>query len=409
MNKYFSIGDKVYDLTEKYPIIIDFLVSKGLDNIKNEIMRKTIGKTISLETALKVKGFDVNEVERQIVSLIEDSSFDLSSGLAETFKKNDGDLKISGILPCPIRVQLLESLDKWLNENDIKADYELQAASMGLDWLREKMLGSSAKELSDIYLSAGFSLFFDNEVMGEHLKNNVFSNVISVSRFNKCFDNKEIDLKDPKNQYTIIGVVPAIFMVNTALLGDRQFPKSWADLLKPEFENTIALPMSDLDLFNAVLLGIYKEYGEEGVKKLGKGLLKSMHPAQMIKEGGKRKVSQAPIITVMPYFFTWMAKEGSDLKPVWPDDGAIISPIFLITKAGAGEKTKALANYLFSKEMGNVMSANGKFPSTHPQVDNLLSDEQRFLWMGWDFIYNNDIGKLLKQTEQMFYSGIEER
>ena len=41
-------------------------------------------------------------------------------------------------------------------------------------------------------------------------------------------------------------------------------------------------------------------------------------------------------------------------------------------------------------------------PSTHPAVDNGLSEEQKFMWVGWDFINSNDIGGLIKKCEQLF-------
>ncbi len=407
MNQYFSLSDKVYDVTEHYPELIDLLAANGFENLQNEMMRKTVGKTISIETALKSKHYDVQVFEQKMVEVIEQKNPELSTGLADTHKEHpDGELKLAGVLPCPIRVQLLENLEHWLNSQETKVSYELQAASMGLDWLREQMSESTdAAGLADVYLSAGFSLFFDRSVMEQHLNNGVFADLTGAKRLNTCFDNDSIDLKDPRRQYTIIGVVPAIFMVNTELLADRPFPESWADLLKPEFEDTVALPMRDLDLFNAVLLGFYKEYGEEGVRQLGKSLLLSMHPAQMIKSGAKKQQKKAPVVTVMPYFFTLMAKDNGPMRPVWPKDGAIISPIFLMTKAGSQETSQPLVDYLFSREMGGVLSASGKFPSTHPEVDNGLSKEQTFLWPGWDFIYNHDIGALLKETEDIFFDG----
>lgn len=403
MNKYFSISDKVYDVTERYPELIDLFAANGFENLKNEAMRKTVGKTISVETALKSKHIDLQIFEQKMVDAIEQNNPELSTGLADTRKENpEGELKIAGVLPCPIRVQLLEKLDNWLSNQDTKVSYQLQAASMGLDWIREQMTGDAAA-LADVYLSAGFSLFFDRSVMGKHLENGVFADLTGAERFNSCFDNDAIDLKDPKGQYTIIGVVPAVFMVNTELLGDIPFPESWADLLKPEFEDTVALPMQDLDLFNAVLLSIYNEYGNDGLRKLGRSLLLSMHPAQMVKTGAKKQQYKAPVVTVMPYFFTKMTRENSPMRPVWPKDGAIISPIFLITKAAAKEKSQPLVDFLFSREMGNILSASGKFPSTHPEIDNDLSEDQTFMWPGWDFINNNDIGKLLKETEAVFF------
>ncbi|NLL75815.1 MAG: ABC transporter substrate-binding protein [Clostridiales bacterium] len=406
MNSYFSLSDKVYDLTERYPELIDLLAANGFENLRNDTMRKTVGRTISIEAALKSKHFDAQAFEQKMIEAIEHKNPALSTGLADTWKEHpERELRLAGVLPCPIRVQLLENLDNWLSEHESKVSYELQAASMGLDWLREQMTESrNASGLADVYLSAGFSLFFDKDVMGQHIEDGIFTDVTGIEHLNTVFDNASIDLKDPKKQYTIIGVVPAIFMVNTELLGDRPLPESWADLLRPEFEDTVALPMQDLDLFNAVLLAIYKEYGEEGVAGLGKSLLTSMHPAQMIKSGAKRQQNTAPVVTVMPYFFTWMAKEGGPLRVVWPKDGAIISPIFLMTKAESREKSKPLVDFLFSKEMGNVLSANGKFPSTHPEIDNKLPPEATFLWPGWDFIYSHDIGTLLKETERIFFN-----
>ena len=78
-------------------------------------------------------------------------------------------------------------------------------------------------------------------------------------------------------------------------LGERDMPKTWADIMKPEFEKRVSLPVGDFDLFNGILLNIHKVYGDEGVKKLGRSLLESMHPSQMVKSE-RRSVSR-PIVT----------------------------------------------------------------------------------------------------------------
>ena len=107
---------------------------------------------------------------------------------------------------------------------------------------------------------------------------------------------------------------------------------------------------------------------------------------------------------IMPYFFAWMAKEGGPLKAVWPKEGAIISPIFLLTKASSEEASASLVKFLFSKEVSEALCADGKFPSTHPEIDNKLTPEQKFVWAGWDLIHSQDIGKLLKETEAEFFA-----
>ncbi|WMM24881.1 ABC transporter substrate-binding protein [Tissierella sp. MB52-C2] len=410
MNKYFDIKDKVYDITEKYPETIDIFVANGFEQLANEKMRKLMGKTISLEMACMTKKVNVELFTQKLVDAIEQNRVSVDSALSMSKGQNGGDIKIEGVLPCPVRVPLLEGFNAWMDENKdkfgFKVDYELKSANLGVDWIKEKIHSDKEDSLSDLFMSAGFDLFFDKELMGKFKSRGVFEDITGLEKLNKDFDNEEIDLKDPQKQYSIIAVVPAVFMVNTDELGDRQMPKSWKDLLKEEFEDSVSLPMKDFDLFNAILLNIYKNYGEEGVTKLGKTLLRSMHPAEMVKAHTKKTESKIPTVTIMPYFFTKMVRSQSPLKPVWPEDGAIISPVFLLTKKETKEQTKSFVDFFFSKEVGEILSTNGKFPSTNPEVDNDLSMEQKFMWLGWDYINNHDIGELIRKCEKIFHDAI---
>ena len=105
----------------------------------------------------------------------------------------------------------------------------------------------------------------------------------------------------------------------------------------------------------------------------------------------------------MPYFFSKTIKENSNLSVVWPKDGAVISPVFLMTKKKNYENSKPLIDFLFSKQVAEVLGADGKFPQTNPEYDNKLEESQNFLWAGWDFIRSNDIGEILTNTEKWFY------
>jgi ABC-type Fe3+ transport system substrate-binding protein len=204
----------------------------------------------------------------------------------------------------------------------------------------------------------------------------------------------------------MLGVVPAVFLVNKEELGERAMPKSWKDILYGDFENSVSLPIGDFDLFNAILLNIYKNYGEEGVRKLGKTLKKSMHPSEMVKSHAKR--TGKPIVTIMPFFFTRLAKGNSPMTPVWPEDGSIISPIFMLTKKDKKDKMQPVVDFLASKEVGEILSHNGKFPSVNPNVDNRIPSENKYMWLGWDYINNNDIGSLIKKCEDIFNESVKE-
>ena len=53
MNEFFSLNDTLYSIVEKYPETLGFFVTNGFEQLKNNKMLETMGKTITLEMALK--------------------------------------------------------------------------------------------------------------------------------------------------------------------------------------------------------------------------------------------------------------------------------------------------------------------------------------------------------------------
>ncbi len=371
-------NETIYNLTENHPEAIDILVSYGMDKLSNPIMRNTIGKTMTLKTVCEMKSIDLNEVINKITKAIS--------------KKDCEKVTVKGILPCPIRIPLIDKIDEFIERNELTVEYTLPAASMGLDWLTAET--NKKENLADIYLSAGFGLFFDKNQIGKFAREGVFKS--EDFEYNEEFKH----FKDPNNIYTILGVVPAVFMVNTELLDGRPMPMRWSDLLDDKYNGEIAVPMKDLDLFNALLLGLYTTYGKEAIVKLGQAVVKDMHPAEMVKNATANKT---PLISIAPYFFASMLKENDTMKAVWPCDGAIASPIFLISKMETYDKHKQFLDFLKSNEIGNILSSNGRFPSTVIGVNNNLSEDKKFIFSGFEFINNNDVAKLLNELENLFY------
>ena len=403
--RYIDKNMTILEICEKYPESIEFLESKGFKNLKSESMKNILGK-LSLKNALLTKKINVET----FIELLEEYIDQNRENVDITMKKNesvDEDISIMGLLPCPIRIPLLENFNNFLNENrDLKVKYELKAASAGLNWLKEDVIGANHPEkLADIFISAGFDLFFEDKLMGKFKKEHIFKDITGIEKYNKDFENNEISLKDPDGDYSMLGVVPAVFLVNRDMLGEREMPKTWADILKPEFKKSVSLPISDFDLFNSILININKNYGEEGVRNLGRALLENLHPSQMVKSDKLKE--KTPTVTIMPYFFTKMIKEDSPMIPVWPEDGAAISPIFMLTKKEKSKKLKKIVDYLAGEEVGKVFSHQGLFPTVNPNVDNRI-ENKKFMWCGWDYIHNNNIGEVLEKCKEVFFKASEE-
>ena len=395
MSKYFKINDRIETILNKYPETIDFFVNKGFENLKTEDGKKLLGK-LNLDIVLKTKSIGIEGFSDMLNDFIELSRNSADLTLNEKTKRTNG-VKVIGLLPCPVRVPLLEQFDAFVEKSEYDIEYDLKAASHGLEWLKGTVRNESDyNNLADIYLSAGFDLFFDENLMGKFKKANVFKDAVKYKDYNNEFEN----LRDPSGDYSILAVVPAVFLVNSKELNGREIPKTWADLLKPEFEKSVSLPVSDFDLFNAILLNIYKLYGDEGVKKLGKSLIQNLHPAQMVKSD--RMTVNRPTVTIMPYFFTRMTKEGGTMIPVWPEDGAIISPVFMLTKREKVDKMHDLIDFFSSKAVGEILSHKGFFPSVNPEVVNGTPEGKKYLWIGWDYIYNNNLQEQMDHCEELF-------
>ncbi len=402
MAKYFKETDKIGDIIKNYPETLEFFIGKGFDQLSNESALKLIGK-LSLNMALKSKGINLDGFCQLLEEYIDLSRDSADITMNKRNKQKEG-INILGLLPCPVANPILEKLKEFEEGSELKLNYDLKAAAHGLDWLKDDVKKETNPDnLADIFISAGFDLFFDEELMGKFRKESVFKDGTKFLAYNKDFQNDYIDLKDPTGAYSMLAVVPAVFLINKKELGDREAPKTWADLLKPEFEKSVSLPVSDFDLFNAILLNINKKYGEEGVRKLGKSLIQSMHPAQMIKSD--RLKSNKPAVTIMPYFFSRMAKEGGAMTAQWPEDGSIISPIFMLTKEKKLNEMEGLIDFLASKQLGEILSHQGLFPSISPQVDNGIDEDKKYMWLGWDYIMENNLQDLIHRCEEIFEEG----
>jgi len=392
-----DVNKNLYKITEKYPEVISVLVNKGFSQLGDPEKRKLFGKQISLKQAAQLKNLNLEK----LVELMENEIYKRDS--RDTSQK----IKVSASLPCPVKIPLTEEIEKTESELNYTLELDLKSASQGLEWLKNGFADiEDADGLSDLFISAGFDLFFDKDLMDRFRRRDVFKDETGIDELNKDFAEKGIDLLDPEGDYSVLSIVPAVFLVNKEELKGREIPRSWEEIMSEKFAGSVSLPVSDFDLFNAILLNIYKKYGIEGVQKLGRSMQKAQHPSQMVKEGG-RKAADQPAVTIMPYFFTRMAKRFPHMEFIWPEDGAVISPIFMLTKKDKADIMRPIIDLMASEKIGRIFSEQGLFPSVLPEIDNNLPEDAEFMWPGWDFLREQNPGQLLKELEEEFHKSVE--
>ena len=399
----------LFDITEKFPETIDVFVANGYEHVGDENKRTTNGKMVTLSQAVQMKGKDLTAfttlLENAVVANARTEDVTLATVDEESqIFPTEGDIKVAGLLPCPVRIPLLEAFDllskKITAETGKTVGVRLAAASVGADALEAGMRSiTDESSLPDVFLSAGFEAFFDTKNMARFKNKGVFVDR-SWETHNELM--APYGLKDPDGHYALLAVVPAVFLVDkTQLEEGEEVPRTWKEILGPRFKNKISMPVGDFDLFNGILLTIWKEFGDEGVEAIGRNLLEGMHPSQaagrFAPKGGK-----GPMVSVIPYFFSKMAQFNPNAEIVWPEDGAVVSPIFMLLKDSAPEEAGRIADFFASKQVGEILSHRGLFPSCHPEVVNQVPEKAPLMWLGWDFIKANDLGELIPRVNDIF-------
>jgi ABC-type Fe3+ transport system substrate-binding protein len=399
----------LFDITEKFPETIDVFVANGYEHVGDEKKRTSNGKMVTLGQAVQMKGKDLGAFTSLLKNAVKENRDKGDVTLAMVADESqifptEGDIRVAGLLPCPVRIPMLEAFDdlsrRITAETGKTIGVRLAAASVGADALDAGMQSiSDESDLPDIFLSAGFEAFFDRRNIARFKDQDVFVDR-SWATHNDMME--PYGLRDPDGHYALLAVVPAVFLVDkTQLEEGEEVPRTWKEILGPRFKNKVAMPVGDFDLFNGLLLTIWKEFGDEGVEAIGRNLLEGMHPSQaagrFAPKGGK-----GPMVSVIPFFFSKMAQFNPNAEIVWPEDGAVVSPIFMLLKNSAPEEAGRIADFFASKEVGEILSHRGLFPSCHPEVVNHVPDSAPLMWLGWDFIKQNDLGELIPRVNDIF-------
>ena len=260
----------------------------------------------------------------------------------------------------------------------------------------------SPDELPAIIASIGFGDFWKKEFVDRFVRSGVFESVLP-SRVNPLFE--QAGMIDPRGCYTIYGVTPYIFLVDTRRLGSLPVPRTWEDLLDPKYANEIVMCGDGDDMADAVVLNVYKEQGRDGLKRLAGNVKSIMHSSQMAKIAGSDEPDGAAVFLI-PSFFAELAKKADHVRTVWPEDGAAASPLYFLAKKSEKERLRDLLSF-FTRGFSTIESAAWFLPlgstdmSAHPA-------NARIKWIGWNFIEENDVNGLRDELNLAFRAAQKE-
>lgn len=379
-------------IAEQYPEALERLAESGFPALREKHNLHRIGASITLAMAANMKGLDPEALTEELNRALTPSG--------STPRRRPEDLWIAGMLPCPVRLPLSESINEVAGEisrsRAVAVESEFQAAYAGTDWIaRHVRPRMEIDAFPDLLLAAGYRLFFTDPTILGFRADGAFKSYADWQQPN--LTTREACLTDPDGAYTVIGTVPAIILANPEVLGERRVPKSWEEILSPTYEGMLSVPMGDFDLFDGLVLTLHSRYGIEGIEALRRNLFRAMHPSQAVASEG---TSTQPGLAVVPYFFASTLKKESNYIPLWPEEGAFAAPLFMLTRSDRPEIAE-LARYVAGEEIGRILWGMGRFPSTHPMVEPDLPGP--LLWPGWEYLMREDLLGILETAERTLF------
>ncbi|MGE4537281.1 MAG: ABC transporter substrate-binding protein [Desulfovibrio sp.] len=209
----------------------------------------------------------------------------------------------------------------------------------------------------------------------------------------------EAKLADPRGICRIYGVNPLVIVAVRSRLGDLPMPRSFDDLLDPAYVGRIGLcgpPETAGD--STLLLNIRLKHGPDALAALGRAMICDTHPSQIFRPAPG---ANPPPIGVMPYFFANAAPRQDDVEIIWPDDGGLVSPLFVMVKQTAAKTLAPLVDFFLGPETAAIASG-ALIPPTSPAASSPLPDGASVRFIGWDVLEEHDLGPLIAASGKLF-------
>ena len=387
----------VADLAERCPEALQVLAANGCGAVIEPENLGRYGPILRLGTLLRSQGINRELFFDQLYMLrAQDAS-------GSEFSVGSSNLNLFALLPCPLKVPLEEAFlafyGRLPDTRRAALSFSIEGnANTQLDYADYAEHFQTLDEMPDIIITPGFNSFFHRHFVERFIKSSQFQNVNGYPGDSQL---APLGIVDPEGHYTMLAMNLLVLVADHDRLGDRAVPRRWSDLLEPEFADSIAIRGNKDGTFcETLLLTIYKDFGAEGLAKLGRNVRYGWHPSQMVKaavSGG----DGAPAVSVMPLFFANTLKGRGKVSIVWPEDGALVSPVTMLVKKEKREDLQYVLDFLAGPEVARIC-AGAFFPAVHPEVDNRLPENAAFKWIGWDYVKKNDLKALINDCNDVF-------
>lgn len=160
------------------------------------------------------------------------------------------------------------------------------------------------------------------------------------------------EFRGPDNLWVGTNVHLMVLMVNEKQLKGMPMPKTWSDLMKPEWKGKFAItdPSKSATAY-LLVYGLLKQFGRDGLEKIAANAVVTASSGATYK--GTAMGEYAVGLTIEYAAQEYVAGGQKEIKLVYPSEGSYLAPegMFIFKGAKNLEAAKTFYNILLSKEM----------------------------------------------------------
>lgn len=287
----------------------------------------------------------------------------------------------------PLKDLMIESSYEIKTRKNEDINFKVALPSESSYMNRKLIEANDSEALPDVITNVGFEQIFNKKFIERFIDTEIFKNK-GIECKNKEFI--KAGCLDPEGIYEIFAATPYVFLIDKNKLGNRPEPKCLEDLLKDCYKNEIITNGENGKISYILLLYIFKEFGIEGIARLKENVKDMWHGSKMAWNAGKN-IEEGASIYVIPWIFAKACYRKKDIKIIWPEDGAMISPMTMIRKVHMECGSMDIYNVIKGNKFSNIC-LNTFYLSAVEEA----AAEYKIKWLGWDFIRENDISLLRK-------------
>lgn len=299
---------------------------------------------------------------------------------------DDHNQSVVAYLPCPVKVPLEHALRRELgsDENPSWLLLEGNANKSRTDYVE------TWREPPAVFLSPGINEIFLDDAVRARVDGGDF--VVP-----NLPDGAHPALPDARGHVLAVATNLTVLVVDSDRLDGRAAPTRWEDLLDPIWTGSVAMRGDGTSYCETTLLTWHSLFGMEGMRRLRPAVALGVHPAQMAKVAGSGR-TDAPAIYVMPWMFASNIPKKDRIRIVWPEEGAIMSPLTLVARSNLDQDAQRVVDWLCSREAAEIV-AGAKMPSL---LWPSFYAQNPTLFLGWDALRSGSLGRTLAEIETFF-------